>query len=168
MAATADLDTITTHAREAGAKVLLVGDWAQLSPVGAGGAFRLLATDRDDTATLHDVRRFRHEWERTASAQLRAGDPTAIDTYISRGRVEGGDRESMLDLLHARLGHRRPRRTDLDHGRVRRADRHRPQRPRPRHPRPRRRGEPRQGCRWRRGRPPGWGTWSSPAATTAA
>ena len=100
MAATADLDTITTHARQAGAKVLLVGDWAQLSPVGAGGAFRLLATDRDDTPTLHDVRRFRHEWERTASTQLRAGDPTAIDTYISRGRVEGGDRESMLDLLH--------------------------------------------------------------------
>ena len=101
MAATADLDTITTYAREAGAKVLLVGDWAQLSPVGAGGAFRLLATDRDDTPTLHDVRRFRHEWERTASIQLRAGDPTAIDTYTAHGRVEGGDRESMLDLLHA-------------------------------------------------------------------
>ena len=101
MAATADLDAITTHARNAGAKVLLVGDWAQLSPVGAGGAFRLLATDRDDVATLHDVRRFRHEWERDASTRLRAGDPTAIDTYISHGRVGGGDRESMLDLLHA-------------------------------------------------------------------
>ena len=101
MAATADLDAITTRAREAGAKVVLVGDWAQLSPVGAGGAFRLLATDRDDVATLHDVRRFRHEWERTASVQLRAGDPTAIDTYTAHGRVEGGDRESMLDLLHA-------------------------------------------------------------------
>ena len=101
MAATADLDTITTYAREAGAKVVIVGDWAQLSPVGAGGAFRLLVADRDDTPTLHDVRRFRHEWERDASTRLRAGDPTAIDTYISRGRVEGGDRESMLDLLHA-------------------------------------------------------------------
>ena len=100
MGATADLDTITTHAREAGAKVVLVGDWAQLSPVGAGGAFRLLATDRDDVATLHDVRRFRHEWERTASVQLRAGDPAAVDTHTAHGRVEGGDRESMLDLLH--------------------------------------------------------------------
>ena len=100
MAATADLDTITTQARQADAKLLLVGDWAQLSPVGAGGAFRLLAADRDDTPTLHDVRRFRHEWERTASVQLRAGDPTAIDTYTAQGRVEGGDRESMLDLLH--------------------------------------------------------------------
>jgi len=61
MAATADLDAITTAAREAGAKVLLVGDWAQLSPVAAGGAFKLLAQDRDDTPALHDVRRFRHE-----------------------------------------------------------------------------------------------------------
>ena len=101
MAATADLDAITQRARQAGAKVVLVGDWAQLSPVGAGGAFRLLVSDRDDTPTLHDVRRFRHEWEHTASLRLRAGDPAAIDTYISRGRVEGGDRESMLDLLHA-------------------------------------------------------------------
>ena len=100
MAATLDLDAITTLARQAGAKVLLVGDWAQLSPVGAGGAFRLLATDRDDVATLHDVRRFRHEWERQASTALRAGDPSVIDTYIAKGRVEGGDRESMLDLLH--------------------------------------------------------------------
>ena len=101
MAATADLDTITTHARDAGAKVVLVGDWAQLSPVGAGGAFRLLASDRDDTPQLHDVRRFRHEWERAASVQLRAGDPTAVDTYTAHGRVGGGDREDMLDLLHA-------------------------------------------------------------------
>ena len=100
MAATADLDTITTRARDAGAKVVLVGDWAQLSPVGAGGAFRLLASDRDDTPTLHDVRRFRHEWERAASVALRAGDPTAIDTYTAQGRVEGGNREDMLDLLH--------------------------------------------------------------------
>ncbi|WP_420805228.1 MobF family relaxase, partial [Intrasporangium chromatireducens] len=63
MAGTFDLDTITAHARAAGAKVLLVGDWAQLSPVAAGGAFKLLATDRDDAPSLHDVRRFRHEWE---------------------------------------------------------------------------------------------------------
>ena len=100
MAATADLDAITQRARQSGAKVVLVGDWAQLSSVGAGGAFRLLATDRGDTAQLHDVRRFRHEWERAASTQLRAGDPAAVDTYITQGRVEGGDRESMLDLLH--------------------------------------------------------------------
>ena len=100
MAATADLDAITQRARQAGAKVVLVGDWPQLSPLGAGGAFRLLVTDRDDVAQLHDVRRFRLEWARAASTALRAGDPTAVDAYVAQGRVEGGDRESMLALLH--------------------------------------------------------------------
>lgn len=100
MAATVDLDHITAAATAAGAKVLLVGDWAQLSPVQAGGAFKLLADDRgDEVATLHDVRRFRHEWERDATLQLRAGKPDVVTTYIDQGRVESGTREDMLDLL---------------------------------------------------------------------
>lgn len=37
MAGTFELDALTEQARTAGAKVLLVGDWAQLSPVSAGG-----------------------------------------------------------------------------------------------------------------------------------
>jgi len=100
MAGTFELDALTEQARNAGAKVLLVGDWAQLSPVSAGGAFHLLAKDRDDAAQLHDVRRFRHEWERAASVDLRHGRPEAAETYIEHDRVEGGDRESMLDLLY--------------------------------------------------------------------
>jgi hypothetical protein len=100
MAGTFELDALTEQARNAGAKVLLVGDWAQLSPVSAGGAFHLLAKDRDDVPQLHDVRRFRHEWERTASVDLRHGRADAADTYLAHGRVEGGDRESMLDMLY--------------------------------------------------------------------
>jgi conjugative relaxase-like TrwC/TraI family protein len=100
MAGTFELDALTEQARNAGAKVLLVGDWAQLSPVSAGGAFHLLATDRDDAAALYDVRRFRHEWERTASLDLRDGRADAAQTYVEHGQVEGGDRESMLDLLY--------------------------------------------------------------------
>ena len=99
MAATRDLDQITQQAAAAGAKMLLVGDWAQLSPVQAGGAFKLLATDRDDTPTLHDVRRFRHEWERDASLALRDGKLSAADTYIRHGSVDSGGREDMLGLL---------------------------------------------------------------------
>lgn len=100
MAATTDLDHITAAATAAGAKVLLVGDWSQLSPVQAGGAFKLLVDDRGaDVPTLHDVRRFRHEWERDATLQLRAGNPAVADTYLQRGRVESGAREDMLDLL---------------------------------------------------------------------
>ena len=99
MAGTLELDQITTQARAAGAKVLLVGDWAQLSPVAAGGAFKLLAIDRDDPPQLLDVRRFRHEWERGASLKLRAGRPTAADDYMRHGRVVGGDRDMVLGAL---------------------------------------------------------------------
>ncbi|MHB1475022.1 MAG: ATP-dependent DNA helicase [Dermatophilaceae bacterium] len=105
MAGTFELDALTEQARNAGAKVLLVGDWAQLSPVAAGGAFHLLATDRDNVPQLYDVRRFRHEWERAASVDLRHGRPDAADTYLEHGRVQGGDRESMLDLLYEAWRH---------------------------------------------------------------
>ena len=99
MAATMDLDYITTAAARAGAKVLLVGDWAQLSPVQAGGAFKLLADTRRDAPALHDVRRFRHEWERAASLMLRAGKPSVAAAYMRHGRVESGGREDMIDLI---------------------------------------------------------------------
>ena len=49
-------------------------------------AFHLLAKDRDDVPQLHDVRRFRHEWERAASVDLRHGRPDAADTYLEHGR----------------------------------------------------------------------------------
>lgn len=100
MAATKDLDHITSVATAAGAKVLLVGDWAQLSPVQAGGAFKLLVDAAGpDVATLHDVRRFRHEWERDATLRLRVGDTTVADEFAGHGRVESGARGDMLDLL---------------------------------------------------------------------
>jgi len=105
MAGTFELDALTEQARNAGAKVLLVGDWAQLSPVSAGGAFHLLATDRDDVPALYDVRRFRHEWERAASVDLRHGRADAADTYLEHGRVQGGDRKSMVDLLYETWRH---------------------------------------------------------------
>lgn len=95
------MDTLTTHARQAGAKVLLVGDWAQLSPVATGGAFALLVKDRGDAPELLDVRRFAHVWERAASLGLRNGRVGVIDTYDSSGRISGGDREAMLDALYA-------------------------------------------------------------------
>jgi len=100
MAGTLDLDALTAQARDVGAKILLVGDWAQLSPVNAGGAFRLVARDRDDPAILTGVHRFDHDWERAASLQLRDGAPAAADVYAVRGRIVGGDRESALDLLY--------------------------------------------------------------------
>ena len=83
LAGTLTLDRLTGLAAEAGAKVLLVGDWAQLQSVDAGGAFALLADARDDTPELTEVHRFTHEWEKTASLDLRLGRTEAIGTYVA-------------------------------------------------------------------------------------
>ena len=96
MVATADLVRLIDLAKQARAKVVLVGDPAQLGPVNAGGLFRLLATDAL-AATLTEVRRFAAPWEADASLGLRVGDRRAASTYDDHGRLVGGGREEMLD-----------------------------------------------------------------------
>ena len=100
LAGTFSLDRITAHAAEAGAKVLLVGDWAQLQSVEAGGAFAMLVDARDDAAELVDIHRFTHEWEKAASLDLRHGRPEAIDAYLIHERVTDGDTEDMIDAAY--------------------------------------------------------------------
>jgi conjugative relaxase-like TrwC/TraI family protein len=100
MAGTRTLDRITGHAAEAGAKVLLVGDPAQLAAVDAGGAFGMLARARDDAPELGEVRRFHHDWEAAASLRLRAGDLGVINTYQTHGRIREGETVDMLDAAY--------------------------------------------------------------------
>jgi len=100
MCGTLALDSLTSNAERAGAKVLLVGDWAQLSAVESGGAFRMLVTDRADAPELSTVRRFTNQWERAASVRLRVGDTRAIDTYTAHGRVRSGAAEDMMDAAY--------------------------------------------------------------------
>src|SRR5690606_2439498 len=88
------------HAAEVGAKVVLIGDWAQLSAVETGGAFGMLVRHRHRVPELTDVRRFAHEWEKTASLGLRHGNVKALDTYDEHGRLVEGDVETMLDTLY--------------------------------------------------------------------
>ena len=102
LAGTFALDELVSAAEQAGAKVALVGDWAQLSAVEAGGAFGLLAQDRGDLVPeLTDVRRFDAPWEKTATVQLRLGSEDAIDAYLAHGRVVEGTCDEMLDALFA-------------------------------------------------------------------
>lgn len=101
LAGTLSLDRITGLAAEAGAKVLLVGDYAQLQSPTASGAFSLLVHDRDDAPELVDIHRFTNPWEKTASLGLRHGRTEVIDTYIEHGRVSGGDTEAMIDAAYA-------------------------------------------------------------------
>jgi conjugative relaxase-like TrwC/TraI family protein len=100
LAGTLSLDRITALASSAGAKVLLVGDYAQLHSVDAGGAFSMLVHSRADAPELVDVHRFTHQWEKTASLELRQGDPHSIDQYSAHARVSGGDTESMTDAAY--------------------------------------------------------------------
>ncbi|MDS2172376.1 MobF family relaxase [Nesterenkonia sp. CL21] len=100
LAGTLSLDRITHLAERAGAKVLLVGDFAQLQSVDAGGAFGLLVGDRDDAPELVDVHRFTHAWEKTASLALRHGRTEVIDTYLNHDRIHDGDAEAMTDAAY--------------------------------------------------------------------
>lgn len=100
LAGTLALDRITTHAATVGAKVVLIGDHAQLSAVETGGAFGMLARTRDNVAELTDVRRFAAQWEKTASLGLRHGDPTVLTAYQEHGRIHDGDQDAMLDAAY--------------------------------------------------------------------
>jgi conjugative relaxase-like TrwC/TraI family protein len=87
MANTFDLDRLANAAWTAGAKVVLVGDPAQIGVVeGPGGLLGALAA-RLDTIELGDVHRFEQAWERDASLQLRRGDPCAVRDYAENNRL---------------------------------------------------------------------------------
>jgi conjugative relaxase-like TrwC/TraI family protein len=94
MAGTMELATLARAANTAGAKLLLVGDDAQLSAAATGGAFRLIAHDTN-AAELSDVWRFTHPWERDATLALRRGDLTAIDLYDAHNRLTAGSSDDM-------------------------------------------------------------------------
>ncbi len=110
LAGTLALDRITAHAAEVGAKVVLIGDWAQLSAVETGGAFGMLVRHRHRVPELTDVRRFVNEWEKTASLGLRHGNVKALDAYNEQARLVEGDAETMLDTIYEAW------RTDRDEG----------------------------------------------------
>jgi conjugative relaxase-like TrwC/TraI family protein len=111
LASTFALDELMSAALDAQAKVVLVGDWAQLSSVDAGGIFRTLVRDRgEDAPTLADVRRFKAAWEKDASLGIRNGTSAALGTYATHGRIKDGTRDEMLDALYSAW------KTDIDHG----------------------------------------------------
>ncbi|HEV2070644.1 MAG TPA: AAA family ATPase, partial [Acidimicrobiales bacterium] len=105
MLASADLARVVTLAEQAEAKVVLVGDHAQLGAVEAGGLFRLLAAG--GATELNGVRRFDQEWERAASLQVRDRDSNVVAVYEEQGRIVGGDRSVMVAEALARWSYAR-------------------------------------------------------------
>ncbi len=81
MVGTRQMERVLSHAAEAGAKVVLVGDPQQLQSIEAGAAFRSIH-DRHGGAEIGEVRRQREDWQRDATRDLatsRTGE--AIHAY---------------------------------------------------------------------------------------
>ncbi|WTL07552.1 relaxase domain-containing protein [Kribbella sp. NBC_01505] len=99
MASTMELAILARAANAAGAKLLVVGDDAQLGAADTGGAFRLIAQDTN-AAELSDVWRFTNHWERDASLALRQGHLSVIDAYDSHHRLAAGPADEMEDAAY--------------------------------------------------------------------
>jgi conjugative relaxase-like TrwC/TraI family protein len=75
------------HAQEAEAKLVLIGDPAQLGEIEAGGLFAAIA-QRTEPILLDEVIRHRHELERDAAKLIREGEGReAISVYQGAERV---------------------------------------------------------------------------------
>jgi Ti-type conjugative transfer relaxase TraA len=87
MVGTRQLERVLSHAAEAGAKVVLVGDPQQLQAIEAGAAFRSIH-ERHGGAEIGDVRRQREDWQREATRDLATGKTgVALEAYRSNGFV---------------------------------------------------------------------------------
>jgi conjugative relaxase-like TrwC/TraI family protein len=85
------LHRLTEVVERTGAKLVAIGDGAQLPSIGAGGMFDRL-TNIGPTATLSDVRRTLDPAEQRAWADLRAGrTDRAMAHYLRRGRLHMSD-----------------------------------------------------------------------------
>ena len=87
MVGTRQFERVLSHAAEAGAKVVLVGDIKQLQAIEAGAAFRSIH-ERHGGAEIGEVRRQRENWQRDATRDLATGrTDDALQAYRSHGMV---------------------------------------------------------------------------------
>lgn len=91
MVGTRQLERVLSHAAEAGAKVVLVGDPQQLQSIEAGAAFRSIH-DHHGGAEISEVRRQREDWQRDATRDLATGrTDNAIHVYEQHGMVHSAE-----------------------------------------------------------------------------
>jgi len=100
MVGTRQLERVLSHAADAGAKVVLVGDPQQLQSIEAGAAFRSIH-ERHGGVEIHEVRRQREDWQRDATRDLATGRTgAAIHVYEAHDMVhEAQTREQARDDL---------------------------------------------------------------------
>jgi conjugative relaxase-like TrwC/TraI family protein len=83
----ATLARLIDHAREASAKLILIGDPAQLGEIEAGGLFASIVS-RTDPVFLEEVIRHKHDLDREGARRIREGQGAeAIEVYRSEQRV---------------------------------------------------------------------------------
>jgi Ti-type conjugative transfer relaxase TraA len=88
---TRQMERVLSAARDAGAKVVLVGDPEQLQAIEAGAAFRSL-TEAHGAVEITEIRRQRDDWQRGATRALATGRTgEAIHSYGESGMVHGAE-----------------------------------------------------------------------------
>lgn len=85
------MERVLSQARDAGAKIVMVGDPEQLQAIEAGAAFRSV-TERHGAAEITEIRRQREDWQRDATRALATGRTgEAIHAYDGKGMVHATD-----------------------------------------------------------------------------
>lgn len=117
MIGTRQMERVMSHARDAGAKVVLVGDPEQLQAIEAGAAFRSI-TERHGAAEITEIRRQREDWQKEATRALATGRTAeALNAYAAHGMVHAADTR---EAARAELvdGWDRQRQADPDRSRI--------------------------------------------------
>ncbi|WP_298188929.1 Ti-type conjugative transfer relaxase TraA [Novosphingobium sp.] len=108
MVGTRQMERVLSHAADAGAKVVLVGDPQQLQAIEAGAAFRAIH-ERHGGVEISEVRRQHEGWQQDATRHLATGRTgLAIKAYDERGMVHAAEtREAARSDLIERWDHDR-------------------------------------------------------------
>lgn len=106
MVGTRQMERVMSHAADAGAKVVLVGDAEQLQAIEAGAAFRSIH-EHHGGVEITEIRRQRIDWQQDATRHLATGRTgEAIAAYADKGMVHAADtreaaREELIDRWDA-------------------------------------------------------------------
>ena len=117
MVGTRQVERVLSHAADAGAKIVLVGDPQQLQAIEAGAAFRSVH-ERHGGVEITEVRRQHEGWQRQATRELATGRTgEAIAAYADRNMVHVAEtREAARGELIERWD--RERQADPDASRI--------------------------------------------------
>lgn len=103
MVATPEMERLARHVKEAGAKLVLIGDERQLQPIGPGAPFMELG-ERFGRSELNEIRRQSEAWARKAVKDFADGNAReALAAFAERGLVSVAETkaEAMEQLVKA-------------------------------------------------------------------